>query len=181
MPLLHQTILWTCCIAQVCKHTAFETVFRIEMMSIHFHYSSSCLRVKSHVFDFGSKEMNSNTTCSSYLANSKSEGQSRISQTRIHKLSPSAVLFEEVPWAGVTWSRTKCAKLAHTRTNKNTLLPFPLVILHCKLRIVATKGPLTCEHTHTVMALYTAPKQCCLVQKTEGVTLSFWSMTKQNN
>lgn len=118
-------------------------------MSIHFHYSSSCLRVKSHVFDFGSKEMNSNTTCSSYLANSKSEGQSRISQTRIHKLSPSAVLFEEVPWAGVTWSRTKCAKLAHMYKQKIHFCLSLKWFRSANYVFEATKTPLIYEDSHT--------------------------------
>lgn len=118
MPLLHQIFLWTCCITQVCKRMAFETAFG---MSTRFHYSSSCLTVKSQVLDFGSK-VNSSTTCSSYLANSRglrAKGNQERGQTHMHK-------HEEVPRAGVTWSRTKCAKLAHTHVQKkNHTSAFP--------------------------------------------------------
>lgn len=141
----------------------------------------------SKIIDFRSKEVNFSTTCSSCLACSgglRAKGTQERGQTHTYKHNSICCFIWGGPQAGVTWSRTNCAKLAlETHKNKkkhNSAFP-PQLILLCKWRFEATKALLTCEHSHTTIALHTAPKQCCLVQKTEGVTLSFWIVTKQNN
>lgn len=114
----------------------------------HFHCSSSCIHVKSQILDFGSKVVNFSTTCSSCLACSgglRAKGTQERGQTHTCKHNSICYFIWGGPQAGVTWSRTNCAKLAlETHKNKkSTILPFPPPTTDFALQMTfwCNKGP----------------------------------------
>lgn len=124
----------------------------------HFHCFSSCIQVKSQILDFGSKEVNFSTTCSSCLAYSgglRAKGTQERGQTHTYKHNSICCFIWGGPQAGVTWSRTNCAKLAlETHKNKkSTILPFPHNWFCSANDILRQQRPLSLVNTLTQRSL----------------------------